>query len=74
MDRLKINTINYMVVCINEFAGKFNLSIKEAYKYLENYGALRFLLENYEIEHTLGIEDAIEDLTTICNKNGGYLN
>lgn len=64
--------INYMVVCINEFASRFNLSSKEAFNYLNQYRGISFLKDNYEIEHTLSIDDAIEDMRLICKKNGGY--
>ncbi len=69
----QINVINYMVVCINEFASRFNLSNKEAFHYLDKFCGLGFLKENYEIEHTLSIDDAIDDIVLICQKNGGYL-
>lgn len=69
----QINIINYMVVCINEFASRFNLSSKEAFDYLNKYNGISFLKDNYEIEHTLSFEDAIDDMILVCAKNGGYL-
>ena len=69
----QINIINYMVVCINEFASRFNLSSKEAFDYLNKYNGISFLMDNYEIEHTLSFDDAIDDMILICVKNGGYL-
>jgi hypothetical protein len=69
----QMNLINYMVVCINEFASRFNMSSKEAFDYLDKFHGLSFLKENYEIEHTLSIDDAIDDMVLICQKNGGYL-
>lgn len=73
IDKQKINIVNYMVVCINEFASRYNLSSKEAFNYLSKYNGIGFLKDNYEIEHTLSIEDAIEDMSIICKNNGGYL-
>ncbi|OGO80189.1 MAG: hypothetical protein A2Y21_07900 [Clostridiales bacterium GWC2_40_7] len=69
----QINMINYMVVCINEFASRYNLSSKEAFDYLSKYSGISFLKDNYEIEHTLSIDDAIDDMIIICGKNGGCL-
>ena len=63
--------INYTVVCVNEFASKFQIAAKEAFKYLYEYKGIEFIKENYDIEHTLSIDDAIEDLTIICRNNGG---
>lgn len=73
INRQQINLVNYMVVCINEFASRYNLSSKEAFDYLNKHSGISFLKENYEIEHTLSIEDAIDDMVTVCKKNGGHL-
>ncbi|MDR2720008.1 MAG: DUF3791 domain-containing protein [Nitrososphaerota archaeon] len=65
--------LSYVVLCIKKFATAFNLSFIESYRYLENYGGLQFILDHYEIEHTLSINDAVEDLQAICRKNGGLI-
>lgn len=57
--------INYTVFCINKFAQKCNLEIKEAFQFLLEYKAIEFLKERYDIEHTLSIEDALEDMLLI---------
>ncbi len=63
--------INYSVACVNEFAERFNISGNEAFDYLLLHKGIAFLKDNYDIEHTLSFEDAIDDLTLICRKNGG---
>lgn len=65
--------LSYVVLCIKKFADEFNLSFVEAYQYLENYGGLQFIINHYEIEHTLSINDALEDMQAICRKNGGLI-
>lgn len=65
--------IDYVVVCVNEFADRFSINYKDAFNYLNKYKSIKFLLENYEIEHTLSIDDAIEDMAMIAQKNGGSL-
>lgn len=65
--------INYTVFCVNEFANRHNLKIKEAFQFLFQYKAIEFLKENYEIEHTLSLDDALDDMLMICKKNGGML-
>lgn len=65
--------INYAVTCVSEFARKYNLTMKEAFQFLFEYKAIAFLKENYEIEHTLSLEDALDDMLLICEKNGGML-
>ncbi|MDR0461576.1 MAG: DUF3791 domain-containing protein [Nitrososphaerota archaeon] len=61
------------MLCIKKFANEFNLSFIETYRYLENYGGLQFIINHYEIEHTLSINDAIDDMQAICRKNGGLI-
>lgn len=65
--------INYIVICISEFAKQKLISTKEAYNYLKEYNGLEFLNECYEAEHTVSLNDAIDDLTEICKKNGGTI-
>ncbi|MDD3205973.1 MAG: DUF3791 domain-containing protein [Lachnospiraceae bacterium] len=70
---MKRKQIDYTVVCINEFASKKSLSPRFASIYLYDYKGLDFLEENYEIEHTLSLDDAVEDLTIVCKNNGGSI-
>lgn len=70
MSELK-KKINYTVVCVNEFANRFNIAAREAFIYLYDYQGIAFIKENYDIEHTLSIDDAIDDLALICRNNGG---
>ncbi len=65
--------INYVVACVSEFARKHNLTMKKAFQFLFEYGAIAFLKENYDVEHTLSLEDALDDMLVICEKNGGKL-
>ena len=65
--------ISYVVLCIKSFSKEFDLSFTESYRYLENFGGLQFIIKHYEIEHTLSIEDAIEDMQAICRRNGGLI-
>ncbi|MCR5730658.1 MAG: DUF3791 domain-containing protein [Ruminococcus sp.] len=65
--------INYAVACVNEFADRYNMTPQEAFRFLNKYKAIAFLKENYEIEHTLSLDDAIDDLLIICQNNGGTL-
>ena len=49
------------------------MSTKEAYQYLRQYRGIDFLIEFYETEHLLSIEDAVDDLIICCQNNGGHL-
>ena len=65
------NKINFTVVCVNEFANKFHIASKEAFRYLYDYKGIEFIREYYDIEHVLSLEEIIEDLTKVCRNNGG---
>ena len=73
MSQKEISIINYIVVCISEFAKQKEITVKEAYQYLKLYKGLEFLNECYEAEHTLSLDDTVEDLIEVCKNNGGNL-
>ncbi len=52
MSKQEIRILNYIVICISEFAKQKNITRKEAYNYLKKYKGLEFLNECYEAEHT----------------------
>lgn len=67
------NTIEYVNCCIGAFANRFNLPLVQAYAYLRRFNGIDFLIDCYAEEHTLSIDDAVEDIAQICQKNGGKL-
>lgn len=71
MTRTDINILNYIIVCISEFASQHEMHMRDAYIYLSQYKGIEFLKEFYDVEHTLSFDDVVNDLTVICRKNGG---
>lgn len=71
MAKEELNILNYLVVCISEFASRYNMHMRDAYIYLNQNKGLKFLKEFYDVEHTLSFDDVLDDLTTVCRKNGG---
>ena len=67
------DVIDYIMTAIIEFARHHVLSIREASNYLNRYKGIDFLTEFYDVEHTLSFNDCVEDLTLICQKNGGAI-
>lgn len=63
--------IEYVVCCVSAFATKFNLSNAQTYAYLRRFSGIDFLIDCYAAEHTLSIDDAVDDLAAICVKHGG---
>ena len=60
-------------MCIFLFSRHFKMQVKDALQYLLTFGGISFLDENYEIEHTLPIDDTIDALRIICSRNGGQI-
>lgn len=65
------NRINYTVMCIGAFSARHFMHPQDGYRYLKQYGGISFLKDCYEAEHLLSIDDAVDDLTIICKRNGG---
>lgn len=65
--------IEYVVCCVGAFAAKFSLTNAQAYAYLRRFSGIDFLIDCYAAEHTLSIDDAVDDLAAICLKKGGKL-
>lgn len=73
MSEVTRKQLNYTIACIHEFARRKQLSQQDAFRYLWANQGIAFLMEHYEIEHTLSLTDALDDLELICKKNGGQL-
>lgn len=73
MSKQEEKVLNYVIICIDEFAKQKKISRQEAYNYLKKYKGLEFLNECYEAEHTVSLNDAVEDLTQVCKGNGGNI-
>lgn len=65
--------VDYTVACVSEFAHRKKMTTRAAFLYLYQYQGLKFLEEFYDVEHTLSMEDALDDLENICHQNGGKL-
>ena len=71
MAKKDMDLLNYIVVCISEFASRYEMHTRDAYIYLSRNKGIEFLKEFYDVEHILSFEDVLDDLATICRKNGG---
>ncbi len=65
--------IEYIVTAITEFAKRNFLTIKEASNYLLRFKGIDFLEQCYPAEHTLSVNDWVEDITVVCKRNGGAI-
>ena len=44
-----------------------------AFRYLQEHKGISFLIEFYDVEHLQSMDETIDDLLIICQKNGGTL-
>jgi hypothetical protein len=65
--------IAYVVACVGEFARANELTDREAFRFLETYGGIDFLIGFYDTEHLLSLQDAVEDLMVVSQKAGGRI-
>lgn len=72
MDKQELkNQIEYIVMCVSEFAKRFKLTNQQAYAYLRRFSGIETIMKHYSIMHTLPLNDAIESLQTLCYRKGG---
>lgn len=65
--------ITWTIAAISEFAKAKALSVKQAFNYLSLFKGMDFLEKHYEAEHLLSFDDTVDDLTAICQRNGGQI-
>lgn len=68
-----LDKIEYIVLLVAAFASRSNVSESQAYRYLNQYGALALCDKHYGIMHTLSLEENIETLRNYCQRKGGKL-
>ena len=61
----------YVIACIGEFARAAELTAQDAYRYLEQHEGIDFLIDYYDTEHLLSLQDAVEDLMIIAKNSEG---
>ncbi len=73
MSTAVIDKIEYIVLLVAEFAARNKVSESQAYRYLNQYGALALCDKHYGIMHTLSVSENIETLQSYCQRKGGIL-
>jgi hypothetical protein len=68
-----LDRVEYIVCCVGAFAMKYRLTNSQSYAYLRRFGGIDFLINCYMAEHTLSIDNAVDDLQVICSHQGGKI-
>ena len=67
------NIIEYLVVFVVEFAKHFGLTETQSFNYLDQYGAMLLLEQQYNYAHTQSFASIVDDVTQYCQRKGGHL-
>lgn len=73
MSQLEKNITEYLVVFVVEFAKHFKLTQTQAFNYLDQFGGMLLLEQQYDYFHTQSFESNIDDIADYCRKKGGTL-
>ena len=65
--------IPFLTACVQFFGQRFSLTRQAAFRYLQQYKGIAFLIEFYDVEHLQSMEETIDDLLLVCKQNGGNL-
>ena len=73
MGYTEANKMDWIVYFIDEFAEKYHMSFKEAFRYLSQYKGIKFIDDCYEYAHTQSFHDMVLDVARYCKREGGKL-
>ena len=73
MSNLVLDKIEYLILLVTAFAVQNKVSEAQAYRYLNQYGAIALCDKHYGIMHTLSLEENIQTLQAYCKRKGGTL-
>lgn len=65
--------VEYLIVFINEFAKRFELTDLQAYRYLKIYDAISVIDQHYDALHSQDFHGNVEDVAAYCRRKGGML-
>lgn len=63
----------YAITLTNEFAKAHGLTDIQAFRYLDRFNGIDFIIDHYEIAHTLSFYDMVVSLGDVCKRNGGLI-
>lgn len=62
---------SFISSCVEAFAKSKGLTRKSAFNYLNLFKGINLLVTCYDVEITLPLDEIINDLTLVCQRNGG---
>lgn len=65
--------IPYINMIIRSFSNRHHIDYVMGMEYLYQFKGIHYLEKFYDVEHLLPIDDTLDSLLSICQKNGGHL-
>ena len=65
--------IPFLTAAVRAFSQRFAMTLQAAFNYLHEHKGLAFLIEFYDVEHLQSMDETVDDLLIVCQKNGGVL-
>jgi hypothetical protein len=65
--------IEWTMIFILEFAKKYNLTLRQAFRYLSRYKGIDYIDRCYAYAHTQSFDCMVEDIAMMCRRYGGKL-
>ena len=62
--------IPYLTAAVHAFGECFAMTRQAAFSYLHEHKGLAFLIEFYDVEHLQSMEETLDGLHIICQKDG----
>ena len=62
---------SFISSCVEAFAKSKGLTRKSAFNYLNLFNGINLLVTCYDVEITLPLDEILNDLTLVCQRNGG---
>ena len=72
MSREIIDKIEFAVACVNEFAKKYGMTNADALRYLDLHKGVDYIVDGYEMVRCQPMNLILEDIFSVCRRNGGY--
>ena len=73
MENSFTDKIEWTLIFAMEFGRHFGLTLKQAFNYLNRFGAIKFVDDHYDYCHTQSFQSMVRDMAEYCHRKGGAL-
>lgn len=63
----------YLIALTSEFAKAHGLTDAQAFRYIDRFKGIDFVIDHYAVVHTQSFYDMVEAVGDVCKRNGGQI-